>query len=139
MKKIVDKIPALEKLEDKYTVMKDMTPELKELNKDLDSITDMSDMATAREGGKLIKRILDQGTAKQDIAWAPYMPSHNPYMRAYDPFSLPRNITTVFPKVVMEPRVIVPGYNITNYGYYGNNGTYGNGYVNGTRVNYQNK
>ena len=54
------------------------------------------------------------------------MPSNNPYMRAYDPFSLPRNITTVFPKVVMEPKVVVPGYNI----YTNHTGTY----LNGTRL-----
>ena len=103
----------------------------------------MSDMAAAREGGRRIKRILDIATAKQDISWDPYMPHNNPYMKAFDPFRLPHNTTTAFPKVIMEPKVVFPtithgcgwgeGY---GGGYGGYNCTYGYGVHNGTAHSY---
>lgn len=51
-------MPALRGLESKLDMMHKLKPELKSLVDDINQITDTSDLARAREGGRAIKRML---------------------------------------------------------------------------------
>ena len=53
------KVPTLDIMEHKLDMMHNLHPELKDIQKDLDDITDFSDMKAAKQGGQVIKRALD--------------------------------------------------------------------------------
>ena len=56
--KVASKIPALGHLEKKLGLMKDLHPELESINNELRDITSNVDMKAAKEGGRLIKKVL---------------------------------------------------------------------------------
>jgi hypothetical protein len=60
--KVASKLPALGDLEAKLGVMKNLHPELESINKELREITSNVDMKAAKEGGKLIKKVLEVPT-----------------------------------------------------------------------------
>ena len=57
--KLGSKIPKLNALEKKLKTMKQLKPNLKNLIKEIDIISDMRDIKVAEEGGKSIKKVLD--------------------------------------------------------------------------------
>jgi hypothetical protein len=52
-------MPVLNALEKKYDMMRELKPSLDSLVKDISEITSFDDMRAAKEGGKVIKKILD--------------------------------------------------------------------------------
>ncbi len=59
MKTLGSKIPAVQNLRHKVDLMNELNPELKSLIREIDDITDMSDMKVAKKAGKIIKAALD--------------------------------------------------------------------------------
>ena len=53
------KVPVLGALEKRLGLMNSLHPELTNINKELDSITNFDDMRAAKSGGELIKKTLD--------------------------------------------------------------------------------
>jgi hypothetical protein len=62
MKNLGSKIPAVQNLRHKVDLMNELNPELKSLIREIDDITDMSDMKIAKKAGKIIKNALDKKT-----------------------------------------------------------------------------
>ena len=56
------KVPVLGALEHRLGLMNSLHPELTDINKQLDSITNFDDMRAARKGGEIIKKHLDATT-----------------------------------------------------------------------------
>jgi hypothetical protein len=63
---LAKKVPTLDALERKLDMMNDMHPELKVLEKDLNEITDFSDMKLAHKGGETIRKALDKKVQAED-------------------------------------------------------------------------
>jgi hypothetical protein len=57
LNKIAEKVPVLEALQNKVQEFKELEPELKSVSKQLDSLTDWSDMEAAKLGGDTIRQI----------------------------------------------------------------------------------
>lgn len=57
LNKIAEKVPILDALQNKIQEFKDLDPELSKVSKQLDSLTDFSDMDAARLGGDTISQI----------------------------------------------------------------------------------
>ena len=58
MNKLGGTLPALRGLESKLDMMRQLKPEIRSLANDINSITDTTDLARARQGGGAIKRML---------------------------------------------------------------------------------
>ena len=57
LNKIAEKVPVLDALQNKVQEFKELEPELKSVSKQLDSLTDWSDMEAAKLGGDTIRQI----------------------------------------------------------------------------------
>lgn len=69
MNRLGSKMPALRGLEMKLDMMNTLKPELRSLVDDITRITDTSDMARAKEGGREIKRMLSAQGRKIEEEW----------------------------------------------------------------------
>lgn len=54
---ITSKLPAIQEMEKKIPMFKELQPELKKLTKDLEGLEDFSEFEVAKEGGNTIKNI----------------------------------------------------------------------------------
>ena len=69
MNRLGSKMPVLRGLEAKLDLMHELKPELKSLVNDITRITDSSDLARAREGGRRIKRMLSAQGRQIEEEW----------------------------------------------------------------------